>query len=576
MFKKILLSFLMFLVVFQGTAAPILAQTEVHWYDQSITDWYSKVYDIKISPPQEIFGERYTAAQVQWVVYSLLVFVLNQLFKPEFTACVIGADTNTWHDILPGCIDEFITGQIERFGDYLSFLLNLAIGDSGTPNLALSPENPTALSLNQTVFQERPLSAISYIKDRSTRLTFVKEVHAQQQGFGFGALSALQTMWKASRDIAYSLLIFAAIILAFMVMLRTKISPQTVITAQSAIPKLIFAAILITFSYAIAGFMVDMVYVIIGIISSLFTPLFTGSAPTITSTIYTFLTSGPAQKGVFAMFMLYFWLIAIGFPVVFLLGVGIIFLAALPFGGPLVGVLFLIIFLVAVVIFVALQFFKVILMLGKALVGVYLLVITGPIYIMAGTVYQGLSFGSWLRSLASNLIVFPVTGVMFLLSYVFLGYGSLAGFTGHGAILTGINKAFETIFGGRLNAAIGTGWSPPLLTSGGTYGPALIYMLVSLALLSLTPKVADILKSFMSGRPFAYGAAIGEAWGTAGRFAESQYLGRMGVSSQEKIIAGGGNALDRIIAQLAERRGHIQTTRPSPQSTTVRRTGGII
>jgi len=68
--------------------------------------------------------------------------------------------------------------------------------------------------------------------------------------------------------------------MAFMIMFRVRISPQTVITVQSALPKIIFTLILITFSYAIAGFLIDLMYVVIGIFSFIVTQggIFDGSA----------------------------------------------------------------------------------------------------------------------------------------------------------------------------------------------------------------------------------------------------------------------------------------------------------
>jgi len=54
-----------------------------------------------------------------------------------------------------------------------------------------------------------------------------------------------------------------------MIMFRIKINPQTAITIQLALPKLIITLLLITFSYAIAGFMIDIFYLIWGIITNL-------------------------------------------------------------------------------------------------------------------------------------------------------------------------------------------------------------------------------------------------------------------------------------------------------------------
>ena len=81
-FRKLVLSFLSFLILFTSSMTTVsapktLAQETFPWYDQSFPQWYKKVYDEQTSPPQEVFGERYTAAQVQWVIYSLASFPIR-------------------------------------------------------------------------------------------------------------------------------------------------------------------------------------------------------------------------------------------------------------------------------------------------------------------------------------------------------------------------------------------------------------------------------------------------------------------------------------------------------------------
>ena len=49
----------------------------------------------------------------------------------------------------------------------------------------------------------------------------------------------------------------------FMIMFRVKINPQTVVSLQTMIPKLVITLLLVTFSYAIAGLVIDMIYVFI-------------------------------------------------------------------------------------------------------------------------------------------------------------------------------------------------------------------------------------------------------------------------------------------------------------------------
>jgi hypothetical protein len=56
-------------------------------------------------------------------------------------------------------------------------------------------------------------------------------------------------------------------------------------------------------------------------------------------------------------------------------------------------------------------------------------------------------------------------------------------------------------------------WDPPL-TIGSSF-QSLLWLGASFATISLVPKVADMIKAAISGKPFAYGTAIGEAFGPA-------------------------------------------------------------
>src|SRR5258706_3708368 len=94
MFKKTLFTILTFLVVSSSSlsifATSAHAQGSVGpWYNQNPAQWYTKVYDQNANPPTEIFGERYTAAQVQWIIYSLITFPLTFFLKPAMTSCLL-------------------------------------------------------------------------------------------------------------------------------------------------------------------------------------------------------------------------------------------------------------------------------------------------------------------------------------------------------------------------------------------------------------------------------------------------------------------------------------------------------
>src|SRR3990170_138343 len=83
---------------------------------------------------------------------------------------------------------------------------------------------------------------------------------AYAQGAGYTALSPLIPLWTAFRNISYLAFVVIFILIGFMIMFRAKLDPQTVVNVQNSLPKLVITLLLITFSFAIAGFMVDLIY----------------------------------------------------------------------------------------------------------------------------------------------------------------------------------------------------------------------------------------------------------------------------------------------------------------------------
>ena len=132
--------------------------------------------------------------------------------------------------------------------------------------------NTTAMKMNNTVaymFDNKPADIGLYMADVGHTLGFVpQQVYAQ--GIGFTGMEPLLPIWKAFRNIAYLLMALIMIVLGFMIMFRKKIDPKTVVTAQNAIPRVIVTLILITFSYAIVGFMIDLMYVLLFFIIAVF------------------------------------------------------------------------------------------------------------------------------------------------------------------------------------------------------------------------------------------------------------------------------------------------------------------
>jgi hypothetical protein len=471
MLKKILFSFLVFLTLI--TSSFSLLAPRVHaqetWYEQSFPNWFTKVYSSN-TPPSEIFGERYTAAQVQWVIYGLFAQIFN-----------IDSSGNVRKAVL--CAMTGDLGSAECVN-------SLKVLFEGLSSIVYKTDNTSLLA---AVFADRPLSGVTYLKQTAMNLKIIPEVKAQ--GFGFtAALDPILVLWRACRDISYALLVLAIIVLAFMIMFRVKIAPQVVISVQSALPKVAITLILITFSYAIAGFMVDLMYVVIGLLSLAFAQVPNAGSP---GAIFNWMTKGPsvagiANSGVVGILVSYIWGFIGATAVAFFTSSGILGLVV----GFFLGIIAAII-LILVAIFLA---FKICWMLFKAFATTLLLAIIAPLQIMLGTIVPGMGFGAWLKSFIANLAIFPVTGLLLKLAIIFLD-----------ATRAPLHIQVGTTPLMSFGAFNQSGWPPLLGGSENIIGLALLG--TSLVILSLVPKTAEVIQGLITGRPFAYGTAMGEAMG---------------------------------------------------------------
>lgn len=122
-------------------------------------------------------------------------------------------------------------------------------------------------------FVNPPASGIAWTYSGLADAGFFPKALAAE-GIGMGSIQPFAKIWKIFRDVTYLLLVVVLIAIGFMIMFRTKINPQTVISVENSLPKIIIALILITFSFAIAGFLVDLMYMLIAIIVSILGPVY--------------------------------------------------------------------------------------------------------------------------------------------------------------------------------------------------------------------------------------------------------------------------------------------------------------
>ena len=104
-----------------------------------------------------------------------------------------------------------------------------------------------------------PLNSGDYFKYLAGNFGIAKSAEAAS---GFEGLKPVQKVWVAFRNVVYLLFVVVFVVIGLAIMLRIKIDPRTVMTIQNQIPKIIVGLLLVTFSFAIAGFLIDLMYVV--------------------------------------------------------------------------------------------------------------------------------------------------------------------------------------------------------------------------------------------------------------------------------------------------------------------------
>jgi len=376
------------------------------------------------------------------------------------------------------------------------------------------------------IYGNPPASGIYYASTVFQNLGVIPVYAAN--GVGFSALSPILNIWKVFRNLAYALLTIVFLVLGLMIMFRVKISPQAVLTIENALPRVIGVLILITFSYAIAGFLIDLMYVTIGILIAVAKQGGMKSIGDIVQTQQQYARAGMGRVAtmifptIFRSFddfiKMFYGGYGFAIPAVLVggvigtliggLGVGTVG-GAIAGPGALATLLILIICIVAIFLLFKLWF-----ALIKVYLSIILQIIFSPLLLLGGVLPNSpFSFGSWLKGLVANLLVFPTLVILLIIAYT-------------------LSRENVTSL-----------WTPPFLggtaLSHGTTG------VIAIGFLLILPSVPDIIKGAMGIKESGIGAMIGQAFapirsgvGTAGRMA---------------IFVGGGPMLDRAGTFVAEK-----------------------
>jgi hypothetical protein len=424
----------------------------------------------------------------------------DNIIQDNISAWKTGGNLNTW--LGQDSLGINSVGLLDALTDIKNAPASVISGTSTGKPVAWIPGGLIGSATNTIAFlYNPPASGIEYLAEMKD--SFLGKP-AYAQGIGFQGLQPILPVWKAFRNIVYVLSSFVFIIIGIMIMLRVKISPQAVISLQSAIPQLVTALILVTFSYAIAGLIIDLMY----FIQSLFLAvIFNGIGTPLTQNLFPGKSAGPVIGTNFSNltntnFGTAFYLSTRSFSLGVITSLGGIIggiLAAVLIAGAVTGLLGGAIGAIGIgaviltfffCIFILILVLKFLFGLLKCYVTLIFKIILGPLEIGMGAFPNSkLGFSSWILDVIANIAVFPISLIFLVL----------------------LNVIIDATAGNGL-------WTPSLIN---VFGINFVPLAISLGGLMLLPKLPEMIPQFIFMlKPSPWGQAIGEGFKGVGGFGE--------------------------------------------------------
>ncbi len=259
------------------------------------------------------------------------------------------------------------------------------------------------------IITQPPSSSVEYIADLGSSIGLVKPAYAQGTT-GYQGLSGVLETWKIFRNISYGLFVIVFVTVGFMIMFRSKLNPQTVVSLQLALPKLIITLLLITFSYAIAGFVIDLIYLLIYLAANL-----------LDATVATYLSSSSFPE-LLKIFRPWDTADIISTSLTNLFPDG----SVLDTTTEILSIELFSVSIFKLIIGGAILFsiLKLLIQLVLAYVNIIIQVIFAPIILLFNALPAGNTFASWIRNLIANAAAFPAVAIMIMVGNLLVEAGS--------------------------------------------------------------------------------------------------------------------------------------------------------
>lgn len=357
------------------------------------------------------------------------------------------------------------------------------------------------------MYDSPPATTERYIADLLHSANIATPAYAQ--GLGFAALDPILNTWKTFRNISYLFFVLVMIAIGFMIMFRQKMG-QAAVTAQQAIPQIIIALLMVTFSYAIAGLLIDIMYLIMFFIVGIF---------------------GKEADLIDKNFIQLGWyMITNGFSAVDALGdfvdgnlggLGDVVAGAVEIFSEVT-------FAIIITIVLLIGMFKLFFELLKSYISIIISIAFAPIILMFGAIPGKNTFSSWVKSIIGNLASFPTVLIILVI--------------------------FDQLTNNR--GTTETGFLPPYLFGSGTAGA--IPALVGIGLILAMPEAVKKVKSMLGASDGPFGEIVQAGWkkawdkrGTAMPLAAGVLGGGAGLAAGAALggvsaLRGGGTMNERL------------------------------